>query len=219
MKRLADDIFLLKTSLLSPNVYRAGRTIIDSGTRLGARRVVSQLHAGDVDVLVLTHVHPPTQGGSHGVCEALSLELWCGEHEVTTAESGATAAAQPDNWFNPFQQRLFGGPGHRVARALREGDTVEDFEVLDVPGHAPGHIALWRDRDRVLFVGDVVTNQNVWTGVRGLREPPPMFTPDVPRNRESARRLASLRPALALFSHGRPLRDPDRLERFVATLG
>ena len=32
-------------------------------------------------------------------------------------------------------------------------------------------------------------------------------------NREAMRRLAALRPALALFGHGPPLRDPDVLER------
>jgi hydroxyacylglutathione hydrolase len=91
--------------------------------------------------------------------------------------------------------------------------------VLEVPGHAPGHIALWRERDRVLFAGDVVTNQNVWIGITGLREPPPMFTPDPQRNRESARRLAALRPKLVLFSHGPPLRDPEQLVRFAGSLG
>jgi hydroxyacylglutathione hydrolase len=46
-------------------------------------------------------------------------------------------------------------PPHPVARRLREGDAVGDFVVLDVPGHSPGHIALWRASDRTLVVGDV----------------------------------------------------------------
>jgi hypothetical protein len=46
-----------------------------------------------------------------------------------------------------------------------------------------------------------------------------MFTPEPQRNRESARRLAALRPKLALFSHGPPLRDPERLARFAGSLG
>ena len=218
MEHLADRISLLKTSLLSPNVYLLGRHVIDSGTRLGARRLIGQLRPGQVDALVLTHAHPPTQGGSHALCQALQLELWCGKGEVATAESGQMSAAQPDHWFNPLQQRVFAGPGHPVARPLEEGDMVEDFAVLEVPGHAPGHIALWRERDRVLLLGDVIMNQNVWTGLTGLREPPALFTPDVEQNRRSARRLAALRPAHALFSHGPPVRDPDKLQRFVATL-
>jgi hydroxyacylglutathione hydrolase len=218
MEALAEGVFQMKSSPLSPNVYLVGRTVVDSGVRRGAARLVGQLRGRQLDALVLTHVHPPTQGGSAAICDELGLELWCGEREVRAAESGELAAAQPKHWFNPVQQRLFAGPGRPVARRLRQGDRVEGFEVLDVPGHAPGHVALWRERDGVLLCGDVLTNQNVWTGVPGLREPPVMFTPDPARNRESARRIAALRPALTLFSHGRPLRDPAKLERFVRSL-
>jgi glyoxylase-like metal-dependent hydrolase (beta-lactamase superfamily II) len=70
----------------------------------------------------------------------------------------------------------------------------------------------------VLILGDVLNNMNVMTGVPGLHEPPAMFTPDPARNRESARRLAALKPALTCFGHGGPLRDPRKLADFVARL-
>ncbi|HEV2061880.1 MAG TPA: hypothetical protein VGR12_03425 [Solirubrobacteraceae bacterium] len=60
---------------------------------------------------------------------------------------------------------------------------------------------------------------DVRTGVPGLREPLPVFTPDPARNRESICRLAALRPALTLFGHGAPLRDWRKLARFVENLG
>jgi len=46
-----------------------------------------------------------------------------------------------------------------------------------------------------------------------LGAPPRLLTVDPVRNRESMRRLAALRPALVLFGHGPPLRDPGRLAR------
>ena len=101
-------------------------------------------------------------------------------------------------------------PGsHPVGRRLVEGDEVAGFTVLDVPGHSPGHIALWRESDGVLLCGDVFFN------LRRLGPPPDFLTFDPERNRESMRRLAALRPALVLFGHGPPLRDPDRLARAV----
>jgi glyoxylase-like metal-dependent hydrolase (beta-lactamase superfamily II) len=218
VRDVADGVAQLKSSPLSPNVYLAGGTVVDSGVRRGASRIIRQLRDRAPAALVLTHVHPPTQGGSAAICNALGLELWCGAGDAKAAETGNVAATQPEHWFNPLQERVFAGPGHLVSRQLREGDHVEGFEVLEVPGHSPGHVALWREADRVLFCGDVFTNQNVWTGVPGLREPPEMFTPDPARNRESARRLAALRPSVTLFSHGRPLRDPDKLERFAESL-
>jgi glyoxylase-like metal-dependent hydrolase (beta-lactamase superfamily II) len=95
---------------------------------------------------------------------------------------------------------------------------VAGFTVLETPGDAAGHVAYWRESDRVLILGDVLNNVNVRTGVPGLREPPAVFTLDPPRNRESARRLAALRPRLTCFGHGAPLRDPGRLSEFIDRL-
>jgi hydroxyacylglutathione hydrolase len=44
------------------------------------------------------------------------------------------------------------------------------------------------------------------------------LTPGPSRNRESARRLGALRPALVLFGHGPPLRDSERLAGFARSL-
>jgi glyoxylase-like metal-dependent hydrolase (beta-lactamase superfamily II) len=95
---------------------------------------------------------------------------------------------------------------------------VGGFTVLETPGHTPGHVSYWRERDRVLIAGDVLTNVNMSTGVSGLHEPLAFGTPDPARNRACARRLAELQPALVCFGHGPPLRDPDKLAKFVASL-
>ncbi len=92
------------------------------------------------------------------------------------------------------------------------------FSVLETPGHTRGHVSFWREHDRVLIVGDVLTNVNPMTGLSGLHEPLAFATPDPARNRKSARKLAELKPALACFGHGAPLRDPDKLAGFVAGL-
>ena len=114
--------------------------------------------------------------------------------------------------------RFWVGPPHPVARALQEGDEVGGFTVLETPGHSAGHVSYWRESDRVLIVGDVLGNMNFITGIPGLNTPPDLFTPDPARNRESARRLAALEPALACFGHGDPLRNPRKLADFVARL-
>lgn len=218
MQLVAPGVHQVRSSPVSPNVYVLGRTLVDAGTRRGGPAIGRRVRGQGLQRLVLTHAHPPPQGGAAAICDALGLELWCGRGDAEVARTGRTAQAQPSHWFNPVQQWLFAGPGYPVTRMLREGDEVDGFQVLEVPGHSPGHIALWRESDRVLILGDVLNNENVWTGRPGLREPPEMFTPDPARNRESARRLAGLRPSLALFGHGPPLRDPDALERFVARL-
>ena len=92
------------------------------------------------------------------------------------------------------------------------------FTVLHTPGHSLGHVAFWRESDRTLVLGDVLNNMNLFTGVPGLHQPPEFFTPDPPRNRDSARRLAQLEPALVCFGHGAPLRDTRKFVDFVSSL-
>ena len=105
-----------------------------------------------------------------------------------------------------------------MEKILREGDHVADFAVLEVPGHSPGHVAYWRESDRTLICGDVLFNLSLPALRPGLREPYAALTPDPPRNRDSARRLAGLEPNLVLFGHGPPLRDGERFVRFVESL-
>jgi glyoxylase-like metal-dependent hydrolase (beta-lactamase superfamily II) len=219
VKRLADDVHQLGGFPPNAiNVYLVGDVLVDAGTRRAARRILRQIRGYSVSAHALTHAHPDHQGASHRVCEERGLALWCGEADAPAAEDGRLAARQPDHFMNHVAERLWAGPPHRVDRRLREGDEVAGFTVLDTPGHSAGHVSYWRESDRTLLLGDVLNNMNVMTGVPGLHEPPTFFTPDPVRNRESARRLAALEPALVCFGHGPPLRDTGKLRDFVAAL-
>jgi hydroxyacylglutathione hydrolase len=203
----------------SINVYVAEDVLIDAATRQAERRIMRQIAGLKLSAHSLTHAHPDHQGSSHAICERLQIPLWCGRDDVHAMETpGAISNSQAPGWLNYLQQRFWTGPPHPVARALSEGDEVAGFTVLESPGHSPGQVAYWRESDRVLILGDVLNNINVRTGIPGLHEPPDIFTPDPPRNRESARRLAALRPQLTCFGHGAPLRDPGKLADFVERL-
>jgi hydroxyacylglutathione hydrolase len=110
------------------------------------------------------------------------------------------------------------GPGHPVARRLKEGDAVADFVVIETPGHSPGHICFWRESDRLLIAGDVITNRNYDTGEVYVQEPPDIFTLDPAANRESIRKIAALDPLVVCLGHGPVLTDPDELHRLVERL-
>jgi glyoxylase-like metal-dependent hydrolase (beta-lactamase superfamily II) len=220
MKQLAEDVHQLSGRPRNAiNVYLIGDVLIDAATRQGERRILRQLEERTLSAHALTHAHPDHQGSSHAVCERLGIPLWCGESDVPAVETpGAIVNPKAPGWLNRIQGRFWTGPPHPVARVLHEGDEVAGFTVLETPGHSAGHVSFWRESDRVLIVGDVLGNLNFITGIPGLNTPPDLFTPDPDRNRESARRLAALEPALACFGHGAPLRDPRKLSEFVARL-
>ena len=208
MKRLADSLYLLRGFPPNAiNVYLMGDVIVDAATRHAGRRILRQVTGHRVSAHALTHAHPDHQGASKRICEQLGLPLWCGDADAEAMETGRLGERQPDHWINRLVLKAWAGPPHPVDRRLREGDEVAGFVVLDTPGHSPGHIALWRESDRTLVCGDVFFN------LPSLRPPPGFLTVDPQLNRASMRRLAALRPALTLFGHGPPLRDPDRLAR------
>jgi glyoxylase-like metal-dependent hydrolase (beta-lactamase superfamily II) len=220
MRELAPGLFHLRG--FPPNginVYLLGDVLVDAATRRAGRRILKQLQGRPVAAHALTHAHPDHQGASHEVCTTLGIPFWVGERDAEAAEDPRIIAErQPDVRINRLANRFWTGPGHPVDRRLREGDEVAGFTVLDVPGHSEGHVAFWRESDRVLVLGDVLNNMDVMTGRPGLREPKWFFTPDPARNRGSIRKLAALEPALACFGHGAPLRDPGALAAFAASL-
>jgi glyoxylase-like metal-dependent hydrolase (beta-lactamase superfamily II) len=217
VKQVADDLWQL--SGFPPNainVFLMGDVLVDAGTRFSGRRIFRQIEGRKVAAHALTHAHPDHQGASKEVCERLGVELWCGENDTNAMETGNLG--QKKHPLNTLIMKAWGGPPYPVARRLREGDEVAGFRVLDVPGHSPGHVAYWRESDRVLVAGDVLNGMNLITAIPGLHEPPTPFTSDPAQNRESARRLAALEPAVVVFGHGPPMRDTRKFVDFVNAL-
>ena len=201
------------------NAYLLGDVLVDSGGPFGSRRLLAALSGRETIAHALTHGHFDHQGSSHFICERLGIPLWCGEGDREAVETGNQALLfSNQRAFLARIARRMTGLAHPVSRTLRDGDEVGGFRVIEAPGHTVGHLAYWRESDRVLVLGDVLFHINPATLSRGLREPFASATFDASRNRESARKLASLEPAIICFGHGEPLRDTQRFREFVATL-
>lgn len=201
------------------NVYLLGDVLVDAGGAAAGKRLVTALSGHRITAHAITHAHIDHQGASHFVCEQLEIPLWCGDGDREAMETGdlTRILPNPDSRLARFMQR-FAGPAHPVSRTLAEGDEVGGFKVISTPGHTPGHLAFWREGDRVLVLGDVLFHRNPMTLRRGLTEPFFFATHDPARNRDSARRLAALEPSVVCFGHGEPLRDSGALAAFVASL-
>jgi glyoxylase-like metal-dependent hydrolase (beta-lactamase superfamily II) len=147
----------------------------------------------------------------------LGVPLWCGAGDAAAISSGRVDT-HGSPWVNRLQRRLAPVTAHPVSRTLGEGDVVGGFEVLEVPGHSPGALAFWRQRNRVLVGGDVVANFGLHPSRPRLVLAPAALSWDAEANRRSARRLAALRPRLACFGHGFAVTDPGRFADAVHRL-
>jgi len=100
---------------------------------------------------------------------------------------------------------------------------LEDWRWLHTPGHAPGHISLFREQDRVLIAGDafVTVRQDslykVFTQEQEVHGPPRYLTTDWEQAKHSVYMLEQLQPAVAVTGHGVPMRG-ERLAQGLKKL-
>ena len=107
-----------------------------------------------------------------------------------------------------------------IAGTVGEGDDVSGFRVVHLPGHAPGLIALYRERDGLALTTDCFYTLDPQTGIHGQpRVAAAAFNLDTEQARASIRKLAALAPSAAWPGHAEPLTGDvaAQLERAAAT--
>jgi hydroxyacylglutathione hydrolase len=217
MKQLADGVWRL-SERFAPliNVYLVDDVLVDAGRRQDRKRIFSQLEGRELALVALTHAHPDHQGAAHDLCEERRIPLACHADDVDAMEGRRSmAGASP---ISRIVTRVWGGPPHKVDRVLHDGDEIAGFRVIHAPGHAPGEVILFRERDRVAICGDVIRNLSYATLRPRILAPPDAFNVDSAQNRASIRKLAELRPELILPGHGDAVTDVGAFGRFVEQL-
>lgn len=85
------------------------------------------------------------------------------------------------------------------------------FKWIHVPGHAPGQVALFREKDRLLLAADAfvtVKQEDLYKVVTQKQEisgPPRYLTTDWKAAKDSVIKLAELKPDIAITGHGKPM--------------
>jgi glyoxylase-like metal-dependent hydrolase (beta-lactamase superfamily II) len=225
LERVADGVWLVRGGFprRTMNVYlieHGGRaTAFDSGIRGMGRGIARRAEAlGGVERVVLGHAHPDHRGGAPGI----GAPVHCHTHERADVEGGGGLRyfdySKLDTRLAQAQMRVLmrladGGPVP-VAGTLAEGDEVAGFSVIHLPGHAPGQIGLWRERDRLALTSDCF--YTLHSGVTGEPQMPrAAYTLDDEQAKASVRKVAALEPAAAWPGHAEPVTGDVRakLER------
>jgi glyoxylase-like metal-dependent hydrolase (beta-lactamase superfamily II) len=172
------------TPMLGSNVWhvrgRDADLVVDTANGIGALRpAIDELAGGRPVIAVATHGHFDHVGGL-----AEFDDRRC--HEADAAETRApfpvriVRGAQPDGVdemfayygfevpertidalpHGKFDLEAWVAPGAEPTSFVHDGDVIDlgdrRIEVLHVPGHTPGSIALWEAGTGLLFSGDTV---------------------------------------------------------------
>jgi hydroxyacylglutathione hydrolase len=116
-----------------------------------------------------------------------------------------------------FQHRFVwdGGPV-TIPGTVSAGERIAGFEVVELAGHAPGQIGLWRAEDGVALVSDTVYLVNMLGRPAPAQVPEEAYNLDTAQARESLRRLAALRPRIVGVGHLGPMTGPTVVEELEA---
>ncbi len=162
---------------------RAGEAVIvDTGVSgsegsIGDSLGVLGLGWDDVSHVILTHRHNDHQGSLPAVLGlATDAAVYAGTADVP-------AIVSP-----------------REVTAVGDGDLVFGLQIIDTPGHTPGHIAVLDPAGGLLVAGDSMNGSN--GGVIGAN---PQFSPDMPAANESVKKLATFAFETVVFGHGEPI--------------
>ncbi len=238
---LAPDLAYKRIAIV--NVVFAGApggpwVLIDAGLP-GTRGVIERaarrrFGASRPEAIVLTHGHVDHVGALEALAGHWDVPVYAHPHELPYL-NGTSSYPPPDPHvgggllaaLSPLFRRTPVNVKRRLHALPEDGSipAMPGWRWLHTPGHAAGHVSLFRDADRTLVAGDafVTTAQEsayaAITQAPELHGPPKYFTPDWQAARSSVQMLTALQPELAVTGHGRAMQGRalrDGLSRLAA---
>jgi steroid delta-isomerase-like uncharacterized protein len=224
-ERVADGVWVVRGGFPSKtmNVYliedgvpgpdgQVGVTMFDAGIRDMTAAVRSAgARLGGIKRVILGHADADHRGAAPGV----GAPVYC-----HPAEREAAQSSDPWRYYWDFGRLgphgrlllkralpLWDGGAVEIAGTVEEGDEIAGFRVIELPGHAPGLIGLFRESDRLALASDCFYTLDPQTGIKGrARVPHPAFNISTEQAAQSIAKLAELEPSAAWAGHADPVR-------------
>ena len=223
---VAPGVWRLKDTFV--NVYviqnREGTdwVLVDTGLKTTGAKIkelVGEIFGGasKPKAIVMTHAHFDHRGSLIELAEEWGVPVYCHHQEKPYLDGRASyPPADPSVGGGLMALMSFMYPNKPInaeeyLRELPEDGSIpelEDWKWIHTPGHTPGHISLFREKDGVLIAGDafVTTMQEsllaVITQKKYVCGPPKYFTPDWGAAARSVKALAALEANVMATGHG-----------------
>jgi glyoxylase-like metal-dependent hydrolase (beta-lactamase superfamily II) len=178
--------------------------------------------------IILTHGHFDHVGAVQALADEWNVPIYAHEMELPYL-TGKSSYPPPDPSVGGGMMTSLSflypkGPidlEDRVSK-LPGDNTIPGFpewKFIHTPGHSPGHISLFREKDKVLIAGDAFVTTKAESAIYALTHlshlsgPPKYLTTNWASAKLSVIKLAALDPEVIATGHGKPMRGEEmRLE-------
>ncbi len=217
------DVFVNMYMVLNP--FDGNWVLVDAGLKWSApkiKRMARQLFGekGKPSSIVLTHGHFDHVGALQKLADEWSVPVFAHYLEIPYL-TGRSSYPPPDptvggglmaymSWMYPNTPINITNHVHVLPENGRVPGLPE-WKYIHTPGHAPGHISLYRESDNVLIAGDAFVTTKAESAFSTMLQtkkvsgPPKYFTYDWILAKESVKKLMDLEPEIAATGHGRPM--------------
>lgn len=208
--------------------------LIDAGTQGNTKNILQAVeeHIGsDVSptAIFLTHGHFDHAGSARELAERWEVPIYAHRLEIPFL-NGSSKYPPPDPTVGGFMSQMIRFLPNKkmdVGQNLRELDLgrlpgLPEWEIIETPGHSPGHVSYFRSEDSVLIAGDAfcTVDQNSMVDTLQQRQkvsiPPPYYTCDWQAAERSVKKLAELQPKVLAAGHGIPMRGASATTQLQA---
>lgn len=198
-------------------------TLIDAGMPFSEtliRKWAEKQFTRPPNAIVLTHGHFDHVSAAAGLSDRWDVPIFAhplefpyltGRQQYPPPNPGSGGGLM--SLLSPLYPRHPVDLGVRL-RALPRNSLAElpGWQILQTPGHTPGHVSFFRAADRTLLVGDAFCTTKPESFFEAalaqqpeLHGPPAYFTSDWNSARRSIQQLAELDPDVVVPGHGKPL--------------
>lgn len=174
--------------------------LVDTGTKGSGKRIVRYFRENGEkpDIVLITHYHMDHIGGLKQVVEEFSPRVLAPPEEVPVIKGVEKAASA-----NSFVSKMVS-----AMTRVEAVDNIESAENINLNGikavathgHTPGSTSYYLEDEKMLFVGDALTNRGGDLVVNKG------FTLDVDEAEKSREKILAYKGALILPGHGDPLK-------------
>lgn len=211
-EKISEHIWSLKTWMIIPfNVWivveEDGVTLVDAGMPFMAKGImnfIKKLNAGPLKRILLTHGHTDHVGAVKAILVENEVPVYAHRVEIPYLEG---------ELLYPKRKKLEHNLPKQLTKPLSEElgnlQSIDGMTPYLTPGHSPGHVVYYHEKDQVLLAGDLFNSK------KGKLYPP-MFTPFLDEAVKSAAIVEKLKPKRLEVCHGSSVFNAtEQLEEYV----